>query len=673
LNASAAMAVESFMPSQEDLLQRIAKLEFELKRREQQLVAERERSSRARRKARQLYAKLLERDEMLGEMRALLETMRDHSRLSHAVAAGASAQVLAAAGEVPIRQLSAGTLRKHNTLIEQSKPVRPSSAPGSHRSSQKQSATGRASASNSRIAAQQTRLDLLGSTASGDQSAAVQQRFEIVAQLEEHLAQMRVHLAATQRELGEFEQHKLERETEWSRSAAEGGMNSDNEGLQAHRQALAMIAHQVDEKRRFARQLTRKAQQLEKQIVKQRALLGDLHQHDDGFVSDSPEVSEGSELAVEPVWAEEPKANGGNHGPTVDAACKNEALTAFLAAAGPAGDVINNRPPLRAAFEANPPELSAGAIEGCGPEERQQALSLFFAWVAVAASSPHAMRMCDIGLTLADASELEGVLQACGAQLEEWEMTRCPANDATVRVIFKTLATQPLACLNLSYNTLGPSGASQLVSVTPAWTQSLERLILEMNGLGDKGCTEVAKVLAAGTLPQLKTLELGWNELSPVSAPVLAKLLMPRRADGLTVAGACSLPRLQKLGLGGNSLGSQGAQTLLLAALTFPSRPLDLDLSMNHVGAQPLAALVEWAESHDRSSTDLRISVSLEWNLISDTKAVQRLARTFAAYSRIGSGSTDGAQAVFLRLANNELNDLEPAEVLMHSRGLVSC
>lgn len=659
--------MDSWQPPREDLLQRIAKLEFELKRREQQLYAERERSARARRKARQLYSKLLERDEMLGEMRALLETMRDHSRLSHAVAQSASAEVFANAEGGPSRQLCAGTLRKLDAQAGRSKQARPSSAPGSQRSSKQHSLSGLASTSSAR-----------GGPLKGDRSAAVQQRSEIVEQLEEHLAQMRAHVSESQRELGELEQHKLERETEWSRSATEGGMHPENEGLQAQKKALAMIAYQVDEKRRFARQLMRKAQQLDKKIVKQRALLGDVNQHDDDrFLSDSPEASEGSEGAPELAasdWMVEQRVDAGHKGSSVEAAVNDEALTAFLAAAGPAGDIIDSRPPLRAAFEGNPPMLSASAIEGCGPEERQQALSLFFAWVAVAGSQPHAMRMCDIGLTLADASELEGVLQACGAQLQEWEMTRCPANDATVRVIFKSLATQPLVSLNLSYNTLGPSGAAQLVSVTPAWTQSLERLMLEMNGLGDKGCTEVAKVLATGTLPHLRTLELGWNELSPISAPVLAKLLIPRRADGLKVAGACSLPRLEKLGLGGNSLGSQGAQTLLLAALTFPSRSLDLDISMNHIGAQPLAALVEWAEAHDRNSTDLHISVSLEWNLISDTKAVHRLARAFAAYARNGSsGSADGTRPVFIKLANNELNDLEPAEVLMQSRGLVSC
>jgi len=189
-----------------------------------------------------------------------------------------------------------------------------------------------------------------------------------------------------------------------------------------------------------------------------------------------------------------------------------------------------------------------------------------------------------------------------------------------------------------------------------------------MNGLGDKGCKEVAKALATGALSQLRILELGWNELSAASAPVLAKLLMPRRTTGCDTTGPCVLPHLQKLGLGGNGLGSQGAQALVVAALSLPMRALDLDLSMNHVGAQPLESLAEWAEEH-ACGADLQISISLEWNTIDDCKAVWRLVRALAA--SVHNGCIP--RCVFIRLANNELNDLEPAEVLVESRGLVSC
>merc|ERR1719221_825783 len=99
--------------------------------------------------------------------------------------------------------------------------------------------------------------------------------------------------------------------------------------------------------------------------------------------------------------------------------------------------------------------------------------------------------MHDLGLRPADAWELLNTLETCGTQLEEWEMTRCPSNEATVKVLFNILSIQPLRRLNLGYNALGPTGVGTLMGVANAWTASSEHLSLEMNGLSDNGCKEV--------------------------------------------------------------------------------------------------------------------------------------------------------------------------------------
>ena len=106
-----------------------------------------------------------------------------------------------------------------------------------------------------------------------------------------------------------------------------------------------------------------------------------------------------------------------------------------------------------------------------------------------------------------------------------------------------------------------------------------------------------------GTLPYLETLELGWNELSEACAAGLKSLLTEWTACGASGRAEGAAPRLRKLGLGGNRLGSEGATALAAAALRHPSRDLELDLSMNHVGAAAVHAIAEWAEASLAKST----------------------------------------------------------------------
>lgn len=288
------------------------------------------------------------------------------------------------------------------------------------------------------------------------------------------------------------------------------------------------------------------------------------------------------------------------------------------------------------------------------------------------------MHLSEISLQLADVSELHSTLETCSAQLEEWEMTRCPANERTMRALFSCMATQPLHQLNLGYNALGASGASALVGVSSAWSSSLETLSLEMNGLGDGGCAEVAKALLGGTLPQLRAVELGWNELSANCAPLLAELLAQR---GTPSSASTSAPngvsKLRKLGLGGNRLESEGAESLAMAALVDPSQALEMDLSMNHVGAPPLSALAKWVEAHC-SETVLAVCFNLEWNTVDEEHAVRHLAETLASSSFPGTVGDNGSPSgrprrPFVKLANNEVADLDPSDICTLSRGLVVC
>jgi len=285
------------------------------------------------------------------------------------------------------------------------------------------------------------------------------------------------------------------------------------------------------------------------------------------------------------------------------------------------------------------------------------------------------MHLSDISLQLADATELHSTLETCGAQLEEWEMTRCPANERTTRMLFDCMTTQPLRQINLGYNALGLGGANALVGVCSAWSGTLESLSLEMNGLGDAGCKAMAQALVDGALPTLRVLELGWNELSPACASVLADLLSQRGgSSSASNSPIGKVPSLRKLGLGGNRLESKGATTLALAALKQPAEALEVDMSMNHVDAPPLLAIAEWVESHS-SVTAVDICLNLEWNAVDATSTVKRLAEVVAASAILGADGDAGtsSRSPFIKLANNEFTDLDSSDLFTLSRGLVVC
>jgi len=519
--------------------------------------------------------------------------------------------------------------------------------------------------------------------------AAIRERADIVMQLERHLGQMRANLVESEREVQELEARKREKEAEWGRGPDELS-HSSTATVRVHWQRLGMIGQQLQEKRDFANELHQKTKGLEEQLKQQTVFLEELRRSknqspesaspdlgksdsllgdaldDDGDEDDGIDNDEDDDGMDDDLEHDIPEAMHDVVGEVSLNSTGDEALHAFLSAAGEAADMILERSALRAAFEAQPPILSDSAMDGLEAEERAQALSLFAAWVAVS-TEPRALRLCDLALQLTDAVELHNTLETCGAQLEEWEMTRCPAKEGTMRALLHGLASQPLQQLNLGYNALGPAGINALSAAASAWSSTLQHLGLEMNGLGDNGCGEVAKVLLGGVLPHVRILELGWNELSAACAPALANLLRHRGSSTEGGAG-CPLPLIAKVGLGGNKLGSDGAKTLVLAALACPARRLELDLSMNHVGTPPLLALAEWVETE--AVGPVAVTLCLEWNVIDDVAAVKRLAASVGA-----RGLARGTVAEpLVRLANNDdLADLDPADVLATSMGFVSC
>merc|ERR1719491_221671 len=169
-----------------------------------------------------------------------------------------------------------------------------------------------------------------------------------------------------------------------------------------------MIEQQLHQKRRFSAELTRKTRELEDQLEQQRALIDGLKRN----ISSGPEgeASASDDLAdragnrahgttrgqvnhvLEPqvgigfpfdgpsaVPVSSPRVTqvlGDAFGDASPGSMTrgNDALDAFLAAAGESAEVITRRPELKAAFESIPLELSAAAIESCTPEERGQAL-----------------------------------------------------------------------------------------------------------------------------------------------------------------------------------------------------------------------------------------------------------------------------------------------------------
>jgi len=590
---------------------RIHELESKLRTRDDQLSAERDRSSKARKKIRQLLAKIQERDRLIGMLKGALEQALECS-------SDCKGSIAAA--------------------VEAGSPTKPDGSTNAN-----------SSVDSVRHPADAPRVPV----------CVVDERAAIVAQLEEHLTQMRASLASRLSELHELEKRRQIKEAEWN-SLNEAQPVAD---MHMYWQTLGMIGQQILEKRRFADELSHKTRALEVQLTQYRPSTQASVGED---VVDSDEVDAADQAAdwTQQFWTKEASSH-----PPASSSIEDEQLSTFLSAAGQAATVVLGRPALREAFASSPPRLSAAALDGCGPVERAHALSLFVAWVAVAGEPVQALIVSDMSFKRSDVQEIRGTLETCGAQLEEIEMTRCPSQEAICRPLLHTIATQPLRRLNLGYNALGVAGAATLMEVAPAWSNSLEHLCLEMNGLGDAGCLEIANSLSKGLLGSLRALELGWNELSATCAPALAALLDGPAND------SCICCRLMRLGLGGNRLGSEGAQALILGALGDPTRRLDLDMSMNHVGSEPLYAVAKWALSCSCNST--LVSISLEWNTIDDVEAVNNAAHALAT-SPLGASfrsptepGSELSPPLLLVGNNDELADLDPAEVFRKSCGLI--
>jgi len=92
---------------------------------------------------------------------------------------------------------------------------------------------------------------------------------------------------------------------------------------------------------------------------------------------------------------------------------------------------------------------------------------------------------------------------------------------------------------------------------------------------------------------------------------------------------------------------------------------------MNHVGAKPLQAVVDWASACDEG-LKVGVSVNLEWNMVDDSDAVLRLAKAVGG-KRLAMSDAPGAGRPLVLLANNESADIDAAAVAAHSAGLVVC
>eukprot|EP00930_Biecheleria_cincta_P039358 TRINITY_DN27061_c0_g1_i1.p1 TRINITY_DN27061_c0_g1~~TRINITY_DN27061_c0_g1_i1.p1 ORF type:complete len:616 (+),score=144.89 TRINITY_DN27061_c0_g1_i1:244-1848(+) len=495
------------------------------------------------------------------------------------------------------------------------------------------------------------------SEGSGCSEQVAQERAAIVAQLEEHLAQMRTNLADSEREWRDLQERKCVKEAE--QKAMPSAWTAESA------QALAILTQQVLEKKRFAGEMEKKVRSLEAQVTEQRALMSGQRK--------PPKSDRSKKLEQEfvPSSGSKVKREAESAGAVQDAA-----LRAFLDAAGPAANIILRSAALRDAFDSQPRELCEVSLEGCDLAERIQVLSLFSAWVAVADGDPtRAMRLSDLNLSEEESAEMIGALDTCGAQLEEWEMTRCPTNESASKLLLRSLASQPLRRLSLGYNALGPAGAASLVAAAAAsdsWASSLEHLGLEMNGLGDAGCNTITSLLSSGVLHRLETLELGWNELSPCSAEDLAALLGPVTTDLINSTAPdenrqhrLCLPRFRRLGLAGNRLGSLGAAKLMQTAFLEPSRELELDLSMNHIGSPALEQLAEWANGLEANPAQVFTCIGLEWNMVDDVEVVKKVATALARISVPGPRS-------LLRLANNE-TELDAVTLPAEYFGIIDC
>lgn len=576
---------------------KIAELELALRRKEEELAAEKERCQRACRKVKQLLLKLGERDRTIAELKT-------------AQAPGDQSPSF-----TPSRRRG-----RPDGFSQKGRPVSPSR----DGTLQEDSST--------KLGASRAQLAI--------------ERAQILTMLEGHMSQMRSLHAASEKEVEELQKKKQQREVELS------DIFLDGPGMAEAISALSILKQQLQDKRRFTLEMGIKIKGVERELAKHRACLEQMR-------------GVGPYESALPVCLEEETESPEEILVTTPQKPSNKALEVYLEHIGPSAEFILRRPALIASFEAYPPELTASVLDGFTVVQRAQVLSFFTAWATAAQETTRAMRLSDLRLQSEDLAALSGTLQTCPAHLEEVSVNRCPMGTELADQFFQSLVSQPLKRLSMGYSALGPEGAEAFVrsAHSAVWIETLIELSLEMTGIGDEGCKEVSAALGQGILPLLRQLELGWNELSADSAPGLAALLKP---TGARKSPPC---QIEKMGLGGNQLGSSGAAQLMSAALSIPSRILILDISMNRVGSKALEEVCQSLsqESEGFVNPDTQLAIILEWNEVEDVDTVKALAAALPETDESPSG-----RSPILRLTNNELG-LDPTEAQELLRHRIAC
>ena len=158
------------------------------------------------------------------------------------------------------------------------------------------------------------------------------------------------------------------------------------------------------------------------------------------------------------------------------------------------------------------------------------------AGVAVLAGSPLAgrLRRLDLSTNELGIKGAEALAVAHWPVLRELRLRRCALDDAAIEALART-DFRSLRDLDLSYNSVGPSGASALA--TSARLEQLWRLNLHDNFIGDTGLIALARSPALTRLVELNLEQDCWNarqaRFSDQAARAVANSSALRRLDSL--------------------------------------------------------------------------------------------------------------------------------------------
>lgn len=219
-------------------------------------------------------------------------------------------------------------------------------------------------------------------------------------------------------------------------------------------------------------------------------------------------------------------------------------------------------------------------------------------------------------------------------------------------ILFQASVLEGLEELNLGINFISEEGIVALCEVPSVCLRSLKKLFIPDNSLSD---VAGAHLVRSSHFPELRHLDLGWNEVGNETAKALGETL--------------TLPKLETLVLERSYIDDEGIQGFVVGGVARQLRELNLTANkLTDAGARTLAA------SSNLSSLQV---LHLSQNLIADEGAralggSSNLAGLTHLYMGRNYFGVEGAQALFETKTLTSLKTLVLKEGVETTPGLVN-